>query len=170
MSTYLVAFMVSEYTSNTSIAQGITYRTFGRPVLISRGDGDYSLGVAQAAITNMANFTQIPYPMTSMDQVAVPNEFYKIGAMENWGMVTYRERYLMHNPNLATASEKQFVATIISHEFAHQWFGNLITPEWWSYIWLNEGFATYFEQYITSLVSIFPFIATKTEFSYLTWC
>lgn len=90
MSTYLIAFMVSDYHSLEQFNNSIFYRTFGRAEFISRGDGNYSLSVAQNAINHMRDFTNIAYRLDTMDQVPVPNEYYKIGAMENWGMVTYR--------------------------------------------------------------------------------
>ncbi|XP_022905307.2 aminopeptidase N-like [Onthophagus taurus] len=152
MSTYLIAFMVSEYSSLSMEVNGKVFRTFGRPELLMRGDGLYSLKIGPAAIEQMEYATGISYPLAKMDQVPVPNDYYKIGAMENWGMVTYRERMLMYNSDFSTAQEKQKVATIIAHEFAHQWFGDLVTPEWWSYIWLNEGFATFFEHFATDLI------------------
>ncbi|GJQ73764.1 hypothetical protein Trydic_g18705 [Trypoxylus dichotomus] len=152
MSTYLIAFMVSDYAALSVWKNSATYTTYGRFELLARGDGSYSLFVGPRAIGIMNDFTNISYAIDKMDQVPVPNEFYKIGAMENWGMVTYREKYLMYNSESTTASEKQFIATIISHEFAHQWFGNLVTPNWWRYIWLNEGFATYFEMFITNQI------------------
>lgn len=63
-----------------------------------------------------------------------------------------RERYLLYEDGVSTTSDKQNVATVISHEFTHQWYGNLVSPQWWMYLWLNEGFATYYEYFTTDKI------------------
>lgn len=82
-----------------------------------------------------------------MDQVAIPD--FAAGAMENWGLVTYREQFLLWDDVESTNEDQQNVATIVSHEYAHQWFGNLVTMEWWAETFLNEGFANYFQYFAT---------------------
>lgn len=79
--------------------------------------------------------------------------------MENWGLVTYREAYLLYNETIHSDRRKMGVVTTMSHEFGHQWFGNLVSPKWWSYLWLNEGFATLFENIGTDLVSLIAYIS-----------
>lgn len=75
---------------------------------------------------------------------------FVFSAMENWGLVTYRESALLYNPEDHALDTKRRIAGIIAHEFAHQWFGNLVAPEWWSYLWLNEGFANMYQYYTVS--------------------
>ncbi|EFN87059.1 aminopeptidase N [Harpegnathos saltator] len=159
MSTYLVAFVVSKYSSKQNDNENLAIWT--RPDEID--NTKYSLEQAEKTLANLETFTDINYykdggaskksdsmEMQKMDQVTIPH--FIPGAMENWGLVTYRESALLYTKNVTTTRAKQDIAMVISHEFAHQWFGNLVTPEWWKYIWLNEGFATFFQYFTTDSV------------------
>src|SRR6185369_12830871 len=94
----------------------------------------------------------IKYPLEVLDLIAVPD--FSSGAMENWGAVIYRETALLVDEEHSSAINKQWVAMVIAHELAHQWFGNLVTMEWWTHLWLNEGFASWIEN--LALDHIFP--------------
>ncbi|MFZ1983071.1 MAG: M1 family metallopeptidase, partial [Desulfatitalea sp.] len=100
------------------------------------------LAFGRKALRYCEEYYGIPYPLPKMDLIAVPD--FAFGAMENWGAITFRENLLLHFPELTSKAGVQRICEVIAHEIAHQWFGNLVTPSDWKYLWLNESFATYF--------------------------
>ncbi|XP_029666932.1 aminopeptidase N-like [Formica exsecta] len=149
MSTYLVAFVVSDYKKKGNETFGV----WTRPNAIN--STEFALKIGQETLKKLKTFTGIGYYQPSnskmkMDQISIPD--FGAGAMENWGLVTYRESALLYTEGKTTTQDKQSIATVIVHEFSHQWFGNLVTCDWWDYIWLNEGFATFFQYYTTEQV------------------
>ncbi|CAL5350452.1 unnamed protein product [Camellia sinensis] len=108
----------------------------------------------------LMSYFAVPYSLPKLDMVAIPD--FAAGAMENYGLVTYRETALLYDDKHSAAANKQRVATVVAHELAHQWFGNLVTMEWWTHLWLNEGFATWVSYLATD--SLFPEWKIWTQF------
>nr|CAD7575716.1 unnamed protein product [Timema californicum] len=124
MSSYLVAFVVSDFVS-LNARDGI-FRTWQRASALSQAN--YSIEISPDVLKALENFTGVEYFLPKLDQVAVPD--FSAGAMENWGIVTYREQNILFEYGVSTSANKQRIAEVIAHELAHKWFGNLVSPKW----------------------------------------
>ncbi|XP_035670051.1 thyrotropin-releasing hormone-degrading ectoenzyme-like [Branchiostoma floridae] len=144
MSTYLLAFVISDFSFKegvTGVHGNVTLRVWAQRNAVTGGEVDYALSVARRVLVYYENTFKIPYPLPKLDIVAVPQ--MGVPAMENWGLVVSHENRLLYAPQLSPVWKKEAVASMIAHELAHMWFGNLVTPVWWDGVWLKEGLATW---------------------------
>ena len=154
MSTYLLAFIIGDfeyleqkYTPTPSVfghspsgrGRSIRVRVYTTPG--KKHQAKFALDVTVKVLEFYEKYFDIPYPLDTLDMIAIP-DFTSL-AMENWGAITFREIGLLVDESNTSIGSKEMIAEVIAHELAHQWFGNLVTMEWWTHLWLNEGFASY---------------------------
>ncbi|KAG0419754.1 putative M1 family aminopeptidase 2 [Dictyocoela roeselum] len=165
MSTYLLAFVIGELEYLEKEIPGIVIRTY--TIKGEKGKGRYALDVAAQCLDFFQKHFSFPYPLKKLDLVGIPE--FASGAMENWGLITFRETTLLYDPHNSNIHQKKRIAEVVCHEIAHQWFGNLVTMKWWDELWLNEGFATYAASLAMENIPIVnwdvwtDFIAIETE-------
>lgn len=139
MSSYLVVLCAGEFDSIESEQDGVKLR-----VVTTKGKGEmgrYALESEAKILRYFNDYFGVPYPLPKLDLIAVPGGFG--GAMENWGGITFYESALLFDPKNSSIETKQDIFSVVAHEMAHQWFGDLVTMAWWDNLWLNEGFASW---------------------------
>lgn len=152
MSTYLVAFVCGELHKRTAKTKsGVDIRVWATTAQPAESL-DFATDIAKRSIEYFEDYFGVPYPLPKADHVALPD--FSSGAMENWGLITYRERVLLAYPEETSQSTYEQIALVIAHETSHQWFGNLVTMRWWDDLWLNESFANMMEY--QAVDSMFP--------------
>jgi len=149
--TYLIACVVGDFnfTSTTIPGTDVAFKAWSRPEMVEHTMYGLQFGANVTAFYN--EFFDNPYPLPKEDMISLPT-FH--GGMENWGLITYGDRNMLFEEGVSSEGTRNSIASIVAHEVAHQWFGDLVTMEWWSDLWLNEGFATYFEYFATDM--LFP--------------
>ena len=141
MSTYLVAFLVGDFACSKGSADGVPIRVCSTPDKIKLTT--FALAAAEHFLSYYDQYFGVKYPMPKLDLIGIPD--FEAGAMENFGAITYRETELLVDDKDGAVGSKKRVASVVAHEMAHQWFGDMVTMQWWDNLWLNEGFATWMQ-------------------------
>ena len=139
MSTYLVAFLVGDFVCTSGSSDGVPIRACATPDKLALTP--YAVKAAEFVLHYYDTYFGIKYPMPKLDMIGIPD--FEAGAMENFGAITYRETDFLIDEEHAPLRSKVGVASVVAHEMAHQWFGDMVTMQWWNNLWLNEGFATW---------------------------
>ena len=160
MSTYLLAFVIGDIAYQEAISKnGVKIRTYATKKQVQHTE--FALDIAVKCMDYYEEYYDIPFPLGKCDFVALPD--FASGAMENWGLITFREQTLLMDPDNTSLMTKQYVAIVVAHELTHQWFGNLVTMRWWTDLWLNEGFASWMEY--LAIDHLFPEWDLWTQFA-----
>ena len=139
MSTYLFFFCVGEFNFLDDAGE-VLVRAATLPGMLKYAG--FGLEFGRKSLEFCEEYYGIKYPLPKLDLISIPD--FAFGAMENWGAITFRENLLLHYPGITSKAGEERICEVIAHEIVHQWFGNLVTPSDWKYLWLNESFATYF--------------------------
>ena len=159
MSTYLFAIAIGDFKRNSFFATKDIKVNVYLPIDTDYFEGLFAAKIAEKVLNYFETYFNANYPLPKLDLVAIPD--FAPGAMENWGLITFRTSALLRKPTTQLEASKR-VGYVVAHEIAHQWFGNLVTMNWWSDLWLNEGFATFMGS--KALHELFPFWDYWTHF------